>query len=139
VIRTSIMDQLLAKTEIEMPPAMLDRQLRALYTSAQKVLGESGKVLDRNSFEGLKADFKTQAERRVKEVLLVEQITRAENLMVTEADLNAQFEQIATQYGQSVPSVRAYYLQEGRLNQLVSILSEEKALEFLEKASTIAG
>lgn len=138
-IRGKILDQILEKLTMEIPPAMLDRQLRALYQSAQQVIGESGKALDRGGFDSLKDGLKTQAERRVRELLVLESIARVENLQVSEEDLNAQFEQVAQRYGQSAASVRAYYLQEGRINSLVNVLAEEKALDFLEKASTITG
>ncbi|HVO29575.1 MAG TPA: trigger factor, partial [bacterium] len=138
-VRNKILDAILGKTTMDVPPAMLDRQLQALYQSAQQVLGESGKVLDRGGFDSLRDGLKTQAERRVKELLVLEAISRVENLQVTEVDLNNQFESVAQRYNQSAASVRAYYLQEGRINALVNVLAEEKALDFLEKASTITG
>lgn len=138
-IRTKLMDKILEKVSMDVPPAMLDRQLRALYQSAQQVLGQSGRVLDRKSFDTLKSGLKEQAERRVKELLVLEQISRQENIQVAEEDLNVHFERIGTRYGQSPAAVRAYYMQEGRINALVNVLAEEKALDFLEKQSTITG
>ena len=122
---------------MDVPPALLDRQLRALYQSAQQVLGE--RALDRKSFDSLKEGLKDQAERRCKELLVLEEIAQKENIKVTEQDLEAQFERVGKRYGQNPAAVRAYYLQEGRINSLVNVLAEEKALDFLEKHSTITG
>ena len=136
-IRVNLMDRVLDKLTLEVPPAMLDRQLRALYESAQRVLGDSGRVLDRKGFESLQEGLKGQAERRVKELLVLEGIARAENIQVNEADLNAHFEQLAARYNQPASSVRAFYTQEGRVQALVNVLAEEKVLDFIEKQSTI--
>jgi trigger factor len=136
-IREKLLDKILEKVTFDVPPAMLDRQLRALYDSAQRVLGEQGRVLDRASFENLKEGLKEKAERRVRELLILEAISTAEKLSVTEQDLDAHFETLAQKYQQPAPAVRAYYLQEGRINALVNVLAEEKVLDFLEKASQI--
>lgn len=137
-IRTKLIDKLLENATFDVPPAMLDRQLRALYDSAQRVLGDQGRVLDRKSFDTLKEGLKEQAERRVRELLVLEAISRAENVSVTEGDLDAHFERLGQRYGQNPQAVRAYYMQEGRINALVNVMAEEKVLDFLEKASTIS-
>lgn len=137
-LRTKLLDSILKDVTFDVPPAMLDRQLRALYESAQRVLGEQGRALDRASFDNLKDGLKEQAERRVRELLVLEAISRVENLNVTEQDLDAHFERLAQRYQQPAAAVRAYYLQEGRINSLVNVLAEEKVLDFLEKQSTIS-
>ena len=137
-IRTKLVDKILEKATFDVPPAMLDRQLRALYESAQRVLGEEGRALDRKTFENLQSGLKEQAERRVRELLVLEAISRAENVTIAEADLEAHFEQLGQRYQQSPAAVRAYYLQEGRIQALMNVLAEEKVLDFLEKASTIS-
>ena len=136
-LRTKLLDEILKGVTFDIPPAMLDRQLRALYESAQRVLGEQGRALDRASFENLQGGLKEQAERRVRELLVLEAISRVENLTVTEPDLDAHFERLAQRYQQPAAAVRAYYLQEGRINSLVNVLAEEKVLDFLEKQSSI--
>lgn len=138
-VRKQLVDRILEKASFEIPPAMLDRQLRQLYASAQQVLGQSGRALDHKSFDTLKSGLKEQAERRVRELLVMERISEAENIKVAEEDLQAQFEQVAQRYGQSPAAIRAYYMQEGRINGLVNVLAEEKVLDFLEKQSTITG
>lgn len=137
-IRTRLMDKVLENATFDVPPAMLDRQLRALYDSAQRVLGDQGRILDRKSFDTLKEGLKEQAERRVRELLVLEAISRAESITVTEADLDAHFERLGQRYQQNPQAVRAYYMQEGRISALVNVMAEEKVLDFLEKASTIS-
>ncbi len=136
-VRRQLLDRVLEKLQVELPKAMVDRQLRALYQSAQNVLG-GDRVLDRRTFESLKDRLKSEAERRVRELLVLEAISAAEGLSVTEADVEAQFERIGQRYGQSPAAVRAFYMQEGRLPALVNMLAEEKTLDFLENASRIS-
>jgi trigger factor len=136
-VQKKIMDQILEKLEFEVPPSVLQNQLRALHASAAQVLGENQMRMDKKAADDLKEQLRDQAERRAREVIVLERIIEAEGIQISEEDLAAEYQKMANAYQQPVASVAAYHEQSGRKSVLISQLREAKALDFLERNNKV--
>lgn len=77
-----------------------------------------------------------EAEDRVRAGLLLTELARTNNLLVTDADIEARYAALSKETGRSVPRLKAEYSKGGRQEMLVSGILEDKVLAFiLSKAS----
>lgn len=107
-----LMNELIAKTEGEIPEIMFENEIDAAIRDYEMRLRYSG--LDLNTFlsytgknmEQLREDFRPQAEKQVRSRLALEAIARAENLEATEEDIATEFTKIAEAYGIDVEKAK---------------------------------
>jgi trigger factor len=86
--------------------------------------------------DALQEDFKQRAERKVRAGLLFGAIAKAENIQVTEADLEAMLTETAERTGKHIAKVRAEHQGEQKRNLELQVL-EKKLLEYLVSRATI--
>lgn len=135
-IKNQLVDALIDKNDIPVPPTMLkEQQQQMLYELFQlsQMLGQSP------DFERLMADSERRAPRRVKGGLLLQALAEQQSITVSDEDLEAKFAEIAEKTGKHIAKVKAEYRDERRA-QLENELIEERLLGFLrEKAKIIDG
>ena len=104
-----------------------------MYEMAQlmRMTGQAG-APGEEYFKGLE----DRAQRRVQAGILLGSLGRQEGIEVTEADLNAKFQEIAVQTGKHVAKVKADY-QEAQRDALESQLLEEKVMALLAERANI--
>jgi trigger factor len=72
-----------------------------------------------------------QAEDDVRASMLLEKIAEAENITVTDEEIEAEFQSFATASGQSLEQVRAALTKDGGERSIAHRLRNRKALELL--------
>jgi trigger factor len=81
--------------------------------------------------EGLRAEYRTEAERRVKTALLLEEIARAEGIDVTTADLESELDHLARSYGRSREAMIEVVRRNTGFEPLIDSVRKQKTIEFL--------
>jgi trigger factor len=76
--------------------------------------------------------MRERAVQEVKGPLLFEAIAAKEDIQATEADIEKKREELATEAGQPVASIRKYFKSEDDRFGLTLRLREEKTIEFLK-------
>jgi trigger factor len=109
------------------------QQQMMMYEMAQfmQMAGQQG-APGADFFSGIEE----RAQRRVQAGLLLGSLARQEGIEVSEADLDAKFQEIADQTGKHVAKVRADY-QEAQRDALESQLLEEKVMALLTERAKI--
>ena len=79
--------------------------------------------------DALKNMYRDEAEKRVKLRLALEAIARKENIEVTDADLEAEFAELAEQYKMEIDKVKAAV----PADQLSADIKVRKALELVKE------
>jgi trigger factor len=142
--RTSqLLDQLMAAHEFALPAVLVDREADHLEKETQTrteragltwegYLEQQGKTPDQ-----MRADFRTEAERRVKSTLLLEEIAKRENIQATPADIEAEIASLARQYGQ--PQEAILQMLQPNLRSLVDGIVRSKTLDVLLKSARDGG
>jgi trigger factor len=110
----------------------VDRQLRSRLSGAHRQLETS--VPHDALHEQLarwQEEWRPQAEREVRETLLLDAVAREQGLAVDDAELEARVAAIAERQGAEAKQVRRAYEERGLLEGLRGQLLEEKALAWL--------
>lgn len=126
------------------PVALIDMEVEnrvqdmALRLQAQGMDFENFLQMTGQSQEDLIGGLRTQAFVSAKLDLALRAIAEAEQLEVTDDDLDEQLSEVATQIDHTVDEVRAEFLDTGRLSQLRSDLLKSKALDWvIERANLV--
>ncbi|MEM7138638.1 MAG: trigger factor [Myxococcota bacterium] len=133
-VKEQLVTSLIAHNDIPVPPSMVQQQQQMMmYEMAQlmQMAGQAG-APGADYFSGLEA----RAQRRVQAGILLGTLARQEGIEVTDADINAKFQEIADQTGKHVAKVKAEY-QEQQREALESQLLEEKVMAFLTERANI--
>jgi len=97
--------QVLDATEIKIPQAMIDSEVDAYLHDMEHRLSHQGFNLDAylsmvgKTMDEMRAEYAERAEKNVKTRLVLEAIFKAEELEVTDENINAKLEEFAKAYG----------------------------------------
>ena len=136
--RVNILQKLVAGNEVEVPPAMVDSHFQLLMEELRiqnTYRGKNPQQL-RLSDAG-RADMRRRAAFAAQASILLEGIARQESIEVSDADLEAKYQEIADQRGQRVEAIRGYFVKEGAVPELKKRILEERVLEFLLESSDL--
>ena len=111
-VSEALVDQLIEKMNAEIPAPMFDAETENFLRDYDNRLRMSG--LDLNTYikytgmtlDGLREQFRPQAERQVKARLVLEKIAELEKLEATEEDINGEYERIAGAYNMPIDKVK---------------------------------
>jgi trigger factor len=135
-VKDKLVDELVKKYDIAVPTALvehqidqrLDRGLRAL--AAQGLKAEQLKKMDMGR---LREGQREAAEREVKASLILEKIADAENIQVSDDELDTEVQALAQQMQQAPEAIRARLEQNGALGRIKDRMRTDKALDQLVK------
>ncbi len=133
-LKDQLIEGLIQANDIPVPPSMVQQQQQQMmYEMAQfmQMAGQQG-APGADFFSGIEE----RAQRRVQAGILLGSLARQEGIEVSEADLDAKFQEIADQTGKHIAKVRADY-QEAQREQLESQLLEEKVMALLTERAKI--
>jgi trigger factor len=136
--REALVERLLERNPVEVPPALAEAQARAVLREWQHRLSQQGLDVSRLSVDPdkLAAEARERARRQVHAGLVLEAVARQEGLSVSDAELDARIAALAEGARQTPESLRRRLAESGRLEDLRASLLEEKAVEFLMSRAT---
>jgi len=123
------------KASIDLPPSVLEEETGAVLKSYAAQIGQ--KAVSREAAEALTAQARAQAERNLKQHLVIRKIGQNEGLEVTDGDIDEEIRQIAQ--ASQVPLARAIesFREEGRRDNLKATLLARKVVDFLVSQAII--
>jgi len=130
--RESILSTLVDSHTFDLPEGMVDRELLSMARSHATRLARKG--VDMKSFDIAKfrEENKALAEKRVKGLLLLDEIAEKEKIDVSPQEISSALAVMAKSSGQTVDAIKKYYeSQDGGLENLRGSLIQEKALGLL--------
>jgi trigger factor len=133
----ALIDRLIERNPVEVPPAMVEEQARALLREWQRRLQHQGLDLSKVPLdpERLTAEARERGRRQVHAGLVLEAIARQERLTVDESEFDARIAVLAEGAKQTPESLRRRLEQGGRLDDLRASLLEQKTVEFLVRSA----
>jgi trigger factor len=119
--------------QFEYPEILVESEIDYAVQSFKQSLAQRGTSLEQAgiSEEKMRENFRPTSEMRVKEMLVLEEIARKENITVEEDELNEAYKQLATPMGVEAQVVRQYYEARGMVGSLQEKLTQEKTLKYL--------
>lgn len=132
-----LVDKVGENAEVEIPEAMVqsevqnmvrdfDNRLRAQGMNLDMFLGFSGQTV-----EDLKEQMKVDAEKRVRNNLVLEQIAKAEDIDASEEEINKELQDMADAYKRSPEEIRNILAANGSLGSLREDVLLRKTIQFL--------
>ncbi|GAA0442276.1 trigger factor [Lentibacillus halophilus] len=138
--RETLIEKASENAEVTIPDAMVESELDRMLQEFEQQLQMQGMTLDMYyQFSGqdkdaLKDQMRQDAEKRVKTNLTLEAIYYAENLEVTDEDVDHELSNMASMYGVDVDQLKQ--MLGGNTDALKEELKTRKSIEFLEEHST---
>ncbi len=140
-VRDTVVDKAAANAEIDLPAVMIDTEVDRMMQEFEQRLQTQGMNLELYfQFSGqdenaLREQMKEEGEKRVRVSLTLEAIAAAENLEVSEEDVDAELNKMAEMYNMTVENIKAAL---GNVDGIKGDLKVRKAVEFLvENSKTV--
>lgn len=135
--RNEVVKQAVENATMDIPQVMVENRVESMIDDMRANLESRGMKLEQYmqymnmDMATLRANYQEAALANVKTDLLLEAIVKAEALEVSEAEVNAEIEAIAANYGAPVEEVNKVIRQQGRLNTLTDSILRKKAAELV--------
>lgn len=136
-----LISALIESNPVEVPGALVARQLESMLENAKKRLSYQQMTLEMMGLDDARyrEQFRTVAESQVKGSLLLEALGNQEGIAVDDQDIEARVKQIAEDSNQDFAKISAYYLSNSNAKEsLRAQLREEKVLKFLAGKAKIS-
>jgi trigger factor len=142
--RETVIEKASENAEIEIPEAMVNTELDRMIQEFGQRLQMQGMNLDLyyqfsgTSEEALREQMKEDANKRVRTNLVLEAIVEAENIEVSEEEIDAELNKMAEMYQMEVEQIKQMLAMQGGNSAVESDLKVRKAIEFLVDNSKTA-
>jgi len=131
-----VVDMAAANAEMEIPEAMVNTRAEDQVDDFARRLQSQGLSMEQYmqytgaTREQLVEQSKEQAEKSIRIRLMLEAVAAAENIEVSEAEVDAEFEKMAQSYGMEVENVKNFF-GEKEIGQIKTDLAVQKAVDLL--------
>ncbi|EGL81567.1 Trigger factor [Caldalkalibacillus thermarum TA2.A1] len=135
--RETVVEKAAENATIDIPQVMIDHEIEHMISDFEQRLRLQGLDLDTyfkfsgTDLEGLKEQFKEAAEKRVRINLTLEAIAKAENIEVTEEDMEAELERLAELYGRDKDEIKKVFLGQGNESSIREDIKIRKTIDLL--------
>jgi len=139
-LNEQIFEALIAKTEFELPPSMVEYELQGIVADAERSFAQYNKSMEDLGLtsEKLSEQYRDTAVKQVRRHLILSQIIEQENMTLADEALENGFEEMAAAVHQPVDQIRAYYQQnQDKLEFFKHTLLEKDAIKLIIEDSTI--
>ena len=140
ILKRALLDDLSAAHDFEIPEKLLDREFDTIwkqFEEQRKKDKDAGQGSEEKTDDEHKKDFREIAERRVRLGLLLSEVGRANNVQISQEDVNSQLMAEARRHPGREKEVMEHYKNNPEaMEELSAPLYEEKVVNFiLEQAS----
>jgi trigger factor len=138
---TAVVEKAAANAEVEIPSAMIESELDVMIKEFERRLRTQGMTLDiyfqfSGQNEGmLKEQMRDDAEKRVRNNLVLEAIAAAEKITASDEEVDAELAKLAESYQRSVEELRDVFASNGSLEGMKNDLAVRKTVDFLLESS----
>lgn len=128
--------KIIDKSKMEIPESMIDTQCETMIEEFAQRIAQSGLSMDQYlqfsglTVDGLKEQVRPEALTRIQSSLVLEQIAKEENIEVSDADVDAEIEKMAKNYGMEADKLKEY-MGEGEKESMKRELAITKAVELI--------
>ena len=128
--------KIIDKSKMDIPEAMIDTQCETMIEEFAQRIAQSGLSMDQYlqfsglTVDGLKEQVRPEALTRIQSSLVLEQIAKEENIEVSDADVDAEIEKMAKNYGMEADKLKEY-MGEGEKESMKRELAITKAVELI--------
>ena len=139
-VRQALMLKVLTEHPIVLPEALVEQEIRSRLEELARNLVRQGLDLEKAdlNWKEIREKQDEPARKSVHARLLLDAVARAEDLKITDEELNQRIEQDARQMGQTPQELRKGLEQAGGPELLISQLLREKSLDLIKTSANIS-
>ena len=138
-----VISEVVDRCDVEIPKALVDRAVESMMERLQDRLRYRG--IDMQQYlqyrkmtdQQLRDEFAPEAERQVKTDLVLDAVSEAEGVEVTDEDVDARLAELARQFARQPDEMRALYEKENRIESLKDSLRIEKTIAKLKEYASM--
>jgi trigger factor len=137
-MRSDLLKQLAERVTFDVPASLLDREIdRRVEEFVRRLIDQQVDPMKVNiNWEEFREKQRDPAIEAVKSALVLDEVSRREQIAATDEEINAEVERYAERSGRSGAAVRAKLEKEGGIGRLYSGLRREKTVDFLLSRAT---
>lgn len=134
-LTAQLVDRLVERYDFPLPEVLVEAEVAGLLADSKAYVARLGRewsdylTTTGKTEEELRAQYRAEAERRVRSTLVLEAIAKAEGITATPEDVEAEVKTLAEQYGQ--PRERVLEMLRSNLDTLIDGIVRTKTLDFL--------
>ena len=138
MLRRTVMDSLVARTDFELPPGVVERQLQHQIESFRREYENQvpAEVLE-SQLTRIAEDGREGAERRVREAFLLEAVAKAESVEATDEDVDQRLDEMAEARRMPPAQLRKLAHDQGWYESMRSEFVDQKALDLLVERADV--
>lgn len=138
-VKQGILSKIADTVQFELPETLVNAEIQKAVGRVEGNLQRGGSDLAKSgiSRDGLGEQFRSLAERRVKNALILGEIARRENITVSDTEMRESLRDLAVMSGQDPHILIKAYQERGLWADLENVLREEKALKYLMNNANI--
>jgi trigger factor len=133
----AIVEKLLSEYEFNAPPSLAAEETKRMVQDYFNQLAQYGikPDTDKEKVEAIYKQYEEAAKKRVKTSIILGKIAEAENLEVTEKDIDNEIKKMVEAYGNTVEpaALREMLENRGELSNMKNFILQEKTFDFLLK------
>ena len=139
--RQQLGDQLLAAHEFDVPETLVEEELGKSLNNYARYLAGQGVDIQNAEIDWRKVgeEFRPEAIKRVKRSLILEAIAKAENIQVSDVEVDAEIRKAASEQGREFADVKHHLRHDGGYEALRSSLAQDRAIELVLRESRPRG
>lgn len=140
-LESSLINIIVEDAKVDIPDVMVENEINNMVRDMDNQLRYNGLDVERylemtnTSIDDFRAQYRDDAYNRVKTQLVLEAITKTENIGISEEDLEKGFEKLADQYKQDVEEIKKNLA--GNVDYLENSLKTEKTIDLLVEHAII--
>jgi len=142
-VERKIVDEVVARSKVDFPDVLVDHDVSHDLADMQNRLDRQGMTLEQylgqigKTEEEFASELREQAVQGVRAGLVLGEISNAENVDVTDEEVDAEIERIAAESKATTESVETYIEARGGRPALKNSLLNRRILDFLKSVSSI--
>ena len=142
-MRTGVVAKVVENATMEIPEPMIESQVQNMINDYARRMQSQGLSLDQYmkftgmTLKDLQDQTKPQAETRIRTRLTLEAVVKAENIQVTDEEVEKELQEMADAYKMELEKVKSF-MGENELAQIKEDLAVQKAVDLLVKEAKLA-
>ena len=138
--RANLLEELIKANAFDVPAGMIEQSLNMLVEELRLQqsyrTGRDPRTIHFGAAQ--MADLRLRSEFAAKSALILEFVAKKEAIEVTEADLQAKYQELADARGQTIEAVKGWFVKDNSIDDLKDRILEEKTLDWLlERANLV--
>lgn len=137
---TEVIDKIVESSKMDIPQAMIDTQVTRMAEDFAQRLQQQGLSIEQYfQYTGLTADailaqMKPEAEKRIKNSLVLEAIAKAENIEVADEEFEGELKKMADMYKMELDKIKDF-MGDAEAKQMKDDIAVQKAVELVVSAA----